>query len=221
MNLPNGPKSLIRELRKKQKLTQSGLSKHWMVSINTVQNWENSPSKVHAIKEFILLCYVLDCKPEELISDITEEETTTEISGFHENVRNISRSEAVSNNSLRVCELRENRHFTQQQVADALQVSVYTIANWENNRTSPNKFVKLIALCKIFECEPQDLLDYIPPADIERINNIFNAQEISNMSKEIDIGDIRQKLIKKSYNINIENKISSESHLEAKSNDGI
>ena len=51
--------------------------------------------------------------------------------------------------SSRLCELRKSRGITQQALADVIEVSQQTVAQWEKGTREPN-LEKLIVLAKLF-----------------------------------------------------------------------
>ena len=57
----------------------------------------------------------------------------------------------------RLCELRKDCYMSQQQLADMLSLSKYTISSYENNKTEPNDSVKA-ELAKIFDTSVDYLL---------------------------------------------------------------
>jgi transcriptional regulator with XRE-family HTH domain len=62
----------------------------------------------------------------------------------------------------RIAKLREDMGLTQRELAQLLEVTENTVANWENNRTGLEWIERVIKLCRLFECSPEDLLEYVP-----------------------------------------------------------
>ncbi len=59
----------------------------------------------------------------------------------------------------RVAKLREEKGLTQRRVAEALDVDVSTVRNWEKSRDGVKMFVRVAKLCELFDCDPQDLFE--------------------------------------------------------------
>jgi len=57
----------------------------------------------------------------------------------------------------KIAKLREEKNFTQRQVAEALGVDVSTVRNWEKSRDGVQMFVRVAKLCELFGCRPTDL----------------------------------------------------------------
>lgn len=73
----------IAELRKKQKLTQTALAEAIGIEDKTLQNWERGRTALGKICHTILLCQVLNCKIQDLVSHILE----TDIERFCQKIR--------------------------------------------------------------------------------------------------------------------------------------
>lgn len=58
----------------------------------------------------------------------------------------------------RIAELRRSHGLTQLELAQQVQVTETTIANWEKGRSGAEWILKVIALCKILDCQPEDLI---------------------------------------------------------------
>lgn len=57
-----------------------------------------------------------------------------------------------------VAQLRKRAGLTQKQLADLLDTTVTTVANWENGRTGLKEFERVAKLCEILACRAQDLI---------------------------------------------------------------
>ncbi len=57
--------------------------------------------------------------------------------------------------------LRESKGLSQRRLAQALDVTENTIANWENGRTGLDWFERISKLCETLECSPNQLFDYL------------------------------------------------------------
>jgi len=58
--------------------------------------------------------------------------------------------------------MRINRHITQGELAERLNVTNKAISSWECGRTEPNMGM-IEAMCKVFECTKTELIDGISP----------------------------------------------------------
>lgn len=62
----------------------------------------------------------------------------------------------------RLAKLREQAGLTQLEVSQLLGVTETTIANWEKGRSGLEWIERLVKLCKIYSCTPEELLEYVP-----------------------------------------------------------
>lgn len=68
--------------------------------------------------------------------------------------------------SEKLVRLRKNNHYSQEQLADLLDVSRQAVSKWESGQTYP-EMDKLLSMCKIFKCSLDDLTnDEISEDDI-------------------------------------------------------
>ncbi|WP_204150822.1 helix-turn-helix transcriptional regulator [Leptolyngbya sp. CCY15150] len=75
----------------------------------------------------------------------------------------MSENEGVRRSSLVL--LRQQKELTQEDLAKALGVTDHTIRNWEKGRAEPRLTIKQVkALCKVLECELNELPDTFGPA---------------------------------------------------------
>jgi putative transcriptional regulator len=61
----------------------------------------------------------------------------------------------------KIKELREKRGLSQRRLAQALDLTENTIANWENGRTGLDWFERVAKLCEILDCSPNELFGYV------------------------------------------------------------
>lgn len=61
----------------------------------------------------------------------------------------------------KIKELRENNGLSQRRLAQALDVTENTIANWENGRTGLEWFERVAKLCEVLNCTPNQLFGYV------------------------------------------------------------
>ncbi|MEM9218388.1 MAG: helix-turn-helix transcriptional regulator [Cyanobacteria bacterium P01_F01_bin.150] len=60
----------------------------------------------------------------------------------------------------KIGELREKQGLTQRQIAMELGVTETTVANWERGRSGLDWIDRLNRLCKLLECELDELIEY-------------------------------------------------------------
>lgn len=68
---------------------------------------------------------------------------------------------------------RIEKHMTQKQVADAMNVAKETISNWERGKTAPTA-PQLIALCNLYNVELSDI--FLP-------DNFAKSENIGDLTK--------------------------------------
>ena len=61
----------------------------------------------------------------------------------------------------KIRELREKRGLSQRRLAQALDITENTIANWENGRTGLDWFERIAKLCEVLKCSPNELFGYV------------------------------------------------------------
>ena len=61
----------------------------------------------------------------------------------------------------KIGELRRSKKLTQANLAELINVTPTTVANWENGRSLLYHIETVCKLCKIFRCEPGNLIGYI------------------------------------------------------------
>ncbi|MBE9042449.1 helix-turn-helix transcriptional regulator [Oscillatoriales cyanobacterium LEGE 11467] len=65
----------------------------------------------------------------------------------------------------KISQLREQAELTQLELSQLVGVTETTIANWEKGRSGLEWIERLIRLCNALDCQPQDLIEYIPAAE--------------------------------------------------------
>lgn len=65
----------------------------------------------------------------------------------------------------RISQLREQAGLTQLELSQLLDVTENTVANWEKGRSSLEWIERVIKLCRLFNCIPEDLIEYAPDAE--------------------------------------------------------
>lgn len=61
-----------------------------------------------------------------------------------------------------IAHLREQLGLTQLELSQLLEITENTVANWERGRSGVECIERVVKLCKIFKCSPEDLIAYIP-----------------------------------------------------------
>jgi transcriptional regulator with XRE-family HTH domain len=87
----------------------------------------------------------------------------------------------------RIALFREQMGLTQIELAQLLDVTENTIANWEKGRSGLDWIVRVINLCKIFQCTPDQLIEYVPDTEpveakskkrsLEELRRLINTHE--------------------------------------------
>jgi transcriptional regulator with XRE-family HTH domain len=106
----------------------------------TVQNWERGRVGAMQIQRIVGLCSLLGCPVEALV---------VQMDGLW-----------VS----QIQTLRKARGLKQRQLALALEVTERTIKSWEKGDAGIDVIVKLIELCRLFDCRVDDLIQEVQPA---------------------------------------------------------
>ncbi|NEQ67721.1 MAG: helix-turn-helix transcriptional regulator [Symploca sp. SIO2D2] len=65
----------------------------------------------------------------------------------------------------RIAQLREQAELTQLELSQLLDVTENTVANWEKGRSSLEWIERVIKLCRLFNCTPEDLIEYVPDTE--------------------------------------------------------
>jgi len=87
-----------------------------------------------------------------------------------------------------IAELREQMGLTQLELAQLLEVTENTIANWERGRSGLEWIDRVIKLCKLFNCTPEQLVKYVPDTEpvekntkkkrsLEELRRLINTHE--------------------------------------------
>jgi transcriptional regulator with XRE-family HTH domain len=66
----------------------------------------------------------------------------------------------------RIAILREQADLTQLELSQQVGVTETTIANWEKGRSGLEWIERIIRLCWVLQCTPEELIDYIPDSEI-------------------------------------------------------
>ena len=60
---------------------------------------------------------------------------------------------------LKIGELRRRKNLTQKEFADLVGVDISTVRNWEQQRGGVETFVRVANVCRVLECQPDDLFE--------------------------------------------------------------
>lgn len=60
---------------------------------------------------------------------------------------------------LKIGELRRRKNLTQKEFADLVGVDISTVRNWEQQRGGVETFVRVASVCRVLECQPDDLFE--------------------------------------------------------------
>lgn len=86
----------------------------------------------------------------------------------------------------RISQLRIEAGLTQFELAQLLDVTESTVANWESGRSATVWLDRFVKLCKIFDCTPDQLIEYVPEdvvkekADSRRRKSLEELRELIN-----------------------------------------
>jgi DNA-binding transcriptional regulator YiaG len=127
--------------RQRVGMTQRELSIALDMTEVTVQNWERGRVGAMQIQRVVGLCGLLDCPVEALVTQ----------------------SEGVWTSQIK--SLRKARGLKQRQLALALEVTERTIKSWEKGDAGIDVMVKLIELCRLFDCRVEALIMEVKPLD--------------------------------------------------------
>ncbi len=54
------------------------------------------------------------------------------------------------------------------ELSQRLDMTMANVSNFKNQKAKAFRFTTLDALCKILDCQPGDLLEYVPDKDTEK-----------------------------------------------------
>ncbi|MBD2207820.1 helix-turn-helix transcriptional regulator [Calothrix sp. FACHB-1219] len=101
----------------------------------------------------------------------------------------------------RIALLREQIGLTQLELGQLLGVTENSVANWEKGRGSLEWIDRVIKLCKLFQCMPDQLVEYVPdnePVEVQsntkknqldELRKLINTQEASSIGHK-SVSDI-------------------------------
>jgi transcriptional regulator with XRE-family HTH domain len=88
----------------------------------------------------------------------------------------------------KIAELREQAGLTQLDISRSVGVTESTIANWEKGRSGIEWIEKLIKLCRILNCQLEDLIEYVS-------DNEEETPEFSQLREKYNKGKQNKKKI--------------------------
>lgn len=86
----------------------------------------------------------------------------------------------------RIAEFREQIGLTQVELADLLEVTENTVANWEKGRSGLVWIERVNKLCKIFQCTPDQLIRYVPDTEPEKSKTNTKKRSLDELRKLIN-----------------------------------
>ena len=97
---------------------------------------------------------------------------------------------------LEITKKRRNKKIGQEDLASILDVSVNTIQNLENGRTSGRAIIRSIRLCHIFDCKHTELVTYIPEDRLEITRHLVEKKIDDFHGKPKILQAIRNELVR-------------------------
>ncbi|MBD2626067.1 helix-turn-helix transcriptional regulator [Trichormus variabilis] len=85
----------------------------------------------------------------------------------------------------RLATLRDKENLTQRQLADLLEVTENTVANWETGRSSVEWIDRVVKLCKIFACTPEELIEYVVDSKPAKTDSLAEIRARLNAPKSV------------------------------------
>jgi DNA-binding XRE family transcriptional regulator len=197
------PRSQFKSIREKKGFTQRKLAAEIGISQTAYQDWESKPSFAHSITLLILLCQLLSCELQDLLSalhqnidlSISDSCQNPSIEQIRQKIRTTKQQD--SHNSCyrttipqRLNELRISKGITQKDISLALDVSESTIQKWENDHFCPRFLGNCIKACEILDVSVNDLVDYIPEDKKNKIEEI-KSRPLTGKSYKNNLKQIR------------------------------
>ncbi|MDZ8033462.1 helix-turn-helix transcriptional regulator [Nostoc sp. DedSLP04] len=87
----------------------------------------------------------------------------------------------------RLAILREKENLTQRQLADLLEITENTVANWETGRSSVEWIDRVVKLCKIFACTPEELIEYVADTKPVKTDSLAEIRARLNPPKSVSV----------------------------------
>lgn len=93
----------------------------------------------------------------------------------------------------RIAQLREQAGLTQLELSQLLDVTENTVANWEKGRSSLEWIERVIKLCRLFNCIPEDLIEYVPDAEpVETKKKGRSLAELAELQRLMNTHELAQ-----------------------------
>ena len=151
-------KANIGNLRSAEGITQKELAKLLSVSQNTMSSWENDESKAKHLYRFTLLCKTLECEHTVFLeSDEPLKQSISSVGLPIETIRQQIRTSVCYKSP--IADLRNKQAgLSQERLAEAVEVSVNTIQNWESGNNATRRHNTIARLCEILDCTYRNLV---------------------------------------------------------------
>jgi len=102
----------------------------------------------------------------------------------------------------RLALLREEIKLTQLELAQLLDITENTIANWERGRGGIEWFVRIAKLCQIFQCLPEDLFEYV---EVDKSPEVNSEREVNLERLRLSLEITKQeKIVTKTFSTGVE-----------------
>lgn len=86
----------------------------------------------------------------------------------------------------RIALLREQKGLTQLELGQLLGVTENTVANWEKGRSSLEWIDRVINMCKLFKCTPDQLVEYVPDTEPMEVKSKIRRNKLEEFRKLIN-----------------------------------
>lgn len=169
----------IKQLRQKQKMSQSQLASRLGVSSYIVSNWEMGRTKVNA-NMLVKICNVLNID----IDDFLELENLDVETVPIEELKLPKEDNFVG---LKIREIRKARNLNQGEFASIIGTSNAAISNWERGENTPS-LKTVFQICERLDVDANELLSQPKQSssleDMDKDNILNRYQELDDYGKE-------------------------------------
>ena len=84
----------------------------------------------------------------------------------------------------RILSFRKSKGYSQEDIANKLNVSRQTVSKWETDQSTPD-FDKIVPLCELFEIGVDELLTGKKPVEEKKQENVLTKQEVKEKSAKV------------------------------------